>query len=48
LKADSVDVDAAAFERLVQAGGPEALEQAVRLYRGDFLDGLAFRGARFE
>lgn len=48
LKGDAVDVDVAAFERLVQAGGPEALEQAIGLYRGDFLEGLAFRGARFE
>ena len=37
-----------AFERLVRAGGPEALARAVDLYRGDLLEGLAFRGALFE
>ena len=46
--ADAVDVDAVAFERLVRAGGPEALARAVDLYRGDLLQGLAFRGALFE
>jgi DNA-binding SARP family transcriptional activator len=48
LNAHAVDVDVAAFERLVQTGGGEGLEEAVRLYRGDFLEGLAFRGAGFE
>jgi DNA-binding SARP family transcriptional activator len=48
LNADAVDVDALAFERLVQAGSPEALAQAVDLYRGDLLEGLAFRSALFE
>ena len=37
-----------AFERLVEEGGPEALARAVDLYRGDLLEGLAFRGALFE
>ena len=46
--AGAVDVDAVAFARLVQAGEPEALAQAVAIYRGDLLQGLAFRGALFE
>ena len=48
LDADAVDVDAVAFERLLEEGGPEALARAVDLYRGDLLEGLAFRGALFE
>src|SRR5262245_17063706 len=48
LDGDAIDVDAVTFERRVQAGSPQALEDAVRLYRGDFLEGLAFRGALFE
>ena len=48
LNADSVDVDAVAFERLVETGGPVALGHAVDLYRGDLLEGLEFRGALFE
>jgi tetratricopeptide (TPR) repeat protein len=36
------------FERLVQGGGPEGLARAVDLYRGDLVEGLAFRGALFE
>ena len=47
LNADAVDVDAAAFTRLVQ-GDRGALARAVELYRGDLLEGLAFRGALFE
>src|SRR5262245_57304232 len=37
LKADMVDVDVLSFQRLVHDGSPQALEEAVRLYRGDFL-----------
>ena len=48
LRADTVDVDVLSFEQLVRSGGPAALEEAVRLYRGDFLEGFAFRGAPFE
>ena len=48
LNADAVDVDAVAFERLARAGDAEALARAVDLYRGDFLEGLAFRGTLFE
>ena len=48
LDAGSVDVDAGAFERLAKAGDVESLARAARLYRGDFLQGLAFRGTQFE
>jgi len=48
LNADSVDVDAGAFERLVRAGDLDSLARAAALYRGDFLEGLAFRGTLFE
>jgi DNA-binding SARP family transcriptional activator len=48
LDADTVDVDAAAFERLARAGDVEALARAVDLYQGDFLAGFAFRGTLFE
>jgi predicted ATPase/DNA-binding SARP family transcriptional activator len=48
LNADAVDIDAVAFARLVQVDDPDALSGAVELYRGDFLEGLAFRGALFE
>jgi DNA-binding SARP family transcriptional activator len=48
LAADTVDVDVISFERLVRADSPQALEDAVGLYRGDFLEGLGFRGALFE
>src|SRR4030095_9375990 len=39
---------AVTFVRLAQTGDPEALARAVELYRGDLLEGLAFRGALFE
>src|SRR5262245_48825969 len=48
LNIDAVDVDAVTFARLVEGGNPEALARAVDLYRGDFLEGFAFRGALFE
>src|SRR5215831_18062866 len=48
LDANGVEVDAVEFGRLLQQGDPGALAQAVDLYRGDFLEGLAFRGAEFE
>jgi DNA-binding SARP family transcriptional activator len=48
LNADAVDVDVASFERLLKSGDPHGREEAVRLYRGDFLQGIAFRGAPFE
>ncbi|MGH7333645.1 MAG: ATP-binding protein [Candidatus Rokuibacteriota bacterium] len=48
LRSDAVQVDVARFERLVTDGKREALERAVGLYRGAFLDGLATREAPFE
>jgi len=44
----AVDVDVTAFARLLEAGDPEALARAGELYRGDLLEGFAFRGALFE
>jgi DNA-binding SARP family transcriptional activator len=44
----AVDVDVALFERLVAKGDAPALEQAVRLYRGDLLEGLAVAEPSFE
>src|SRR5262249_50231781 len=41
-------VDVGTFERLLDDGRPEALEQAVALYRGDLLDGFGLRDAAFE
>ena len=43
-----MNVDALAFERLVEAGSTGSLEQATSLYRGDLLDGLTVRDATFE
>ena len=43
-----VDVDVAQFEQLVADGGPAALEQAARVYRGDLLAGLALAERPFE
>ena len=48
LDADAVDIDAGAFERLAQADDVESLARAAALYRGDFLEGLAYRGTLFE
>jgi DNA-binding SARP family transcriptional activator len=43
-----LDVDVLAFERLVRAGTPPALQQAAELYRGDLLAGLAVTTPAFE
>jgi tetratricopeptide (TPR) repeat protein len=48
LDAGAVDVDATAFARLAGAGDGDSLAHAVDLYRGDFLEGFAFRGTLFE
>ena len=48
LNPDAVDVDAMTFERLVSERTPEALAQAVELYRGDLLDGLTLQEPPFE
>ena len=44
----AVDVDVVDFGRLVQVHNPENLAKAAELYRGDLLEGFAFRGALFE
>src|SRR5262245_12710460 len=44
----AVLVDAAEFERLIQAGTPDAIAQAAALYRGDLLDGFEVRDPAFE
>src|SRR5437773_5037342 len=43
-----VDVDVAAFERLVAEGAPEALAKAAALYQGDLLAGFAVDQPPFE
>ena len=43
-----VDVDAITFEHRVREGTLAALEPAIDLYRGDLLEGLAFREPAFE
>jgi DNA-binding SARP family transcriptional activator len=43
-----VECDVAAFESLVGTGSEEALAQAAKLYRGDFLDGFAISEERFD
>jgi TolB-like protein/DNA-binding SARP family transcriptional activator len=44
----AVSTDVATFERLVSAGTPEAIEQAMGLYRGDLLEGISIRDAAFQ
>ena len=48
LDPSTVEVDVAAFERLLADGRPGALEQAVERYRGDLLEGLALREHAFD
>jgi two-component SAPR family response regulator len=43
-----VECDVAAFEALVGTGSEEALAQATKLYRGDFLDGFVINEERFD
>ena len=43
-----VDADIGRFEELLRDGSAPALEQAVALYGGDLLDGVAVRDAAFE
>jgi DNA-binding SARP family transcriptional activator len=42
------ELDVEDFEKSVRAGGRDRLEDAFRLYRGDFLDGLEIREPGFE
>ncbi|MFQ5945749.1 MAG: AAA family ATPase [Anaerolineae bacterium] len=44
----AVEVDAVTFERLMAEGTPEAVEQAVALYRGTLLEGLTLQEPPFE
>jgi len=44
----AITVDVATFERLVKDGAPEAIEQAMALYGGEFLDGISIRDPVFE
>jgi len=48
LNPGALDVDVAAFERLVKRGTPEALESAVALYHGPLLDGVNVAAPTFE
>lgn len=47
LASGAVEVDVDLFERLHEAGAPEALEQAAALYRGDFLEGTTLADGPF-
>ncbi len=44
----TVVVDVTRFERRLARGTPEALEEAVALYRGDLLEGFSINGGTFE
>jgi DNA-binding SARP family transcriptional activator len=44
----ALDVDVLAFQRLARRTDPEALQQAVDLYRGDLLEGFGVTEAPFE
>jgi len=48
LDSDSVEVDALAFERLVDEGSPDALERAIALYGGDLLEDFNVRSEEFD
>jgi DNA-binding SARP family transcriptional activator/tetratricopeptide (TPR) repeat protein len=48
LDPSAVEVDVAAFERLLVDGRPGALEQAVEQYRGDLLEGLTVSEGAFD
>ena len=47
LNPETVEVDAAIFERLVSERTPEALERAVTLYHGELLEGIVVDEAPF-
>jgi TolB-like protein/DNA-binding SARP family transcriptional activator len=48
LDPSAVTSDVATFERLLGSGTLEAIEQATKLYRGDFLEGIGIRDPAFE
>jgi DNA-binding SARP family transcriptional activator len=43
-----VEIDVASFESLVASGTENALAEAIRLYRGDFMDGFQINEERFD
>ncbi|HEY0835944.1 MAG TPA: BTAD domain-containing putative transcriptional regulator, partial [Azospirillum sp.] len=44
----ALDTDVAAFERAVAEGTPEALDEAVALYRGELFEGLSLHAEAFD
>jgi TolB-like protein/Tfp pilus assembly protein PilF len=48
LDLSQISVDVVLFGKLADERTPEALERAVALYRGDFLDGIAVRDTSFQ
>ncbi|MFQ5757280.1 MAG: BTAD domain-containing putative transcriptional regulator [Acidiferrobacterales bacterium] len=48
LAAEGIEVDALTFMRLINTGTLESLEQAMGLYKGEFLEGFALREEPFE
>ena len=48
LETDSFEVDAVRFQQLLEQNTIESLQQAVGLYRGDFLAGFSLREESFE
>ncbi|HJS58530.1 MAG TPA: BTAD domain-containing putative transcriptional regulator [Vicinamibacteria bacterium] len=48
LEGGAVDIDVFTFTRFAAAGDVESLTRAMDLYRGEFLEGLVFRGTPFE
>ena len=47
LDPETVEVDAVTFDRLVARGAPDALEQAMTIYQGEFLDGFELKEDTF-
>jgi DNA-binding SARP family transcriptional activator/pimeloyl-ACP methyl ester carboxylesterase len=48
LDLDGIELDVARFEALAAGAEPDALEQAMALYRGDLLDGFSVKEEPFE
>jgi len=48
LDAAGLSSDVASFEQLLAVGGPDVLEQATTLFRGDLLEGIGVRDPAFE
>ncbi|HYH21147.1 MAG TPA: BTAD domain-containing putative transcriptional regulator [Azospirillum sp.] len=44
----ALETDAAAFERAIAEGTPDALDRAAALYRGDLFEGLSLNAEAFE